>query len=282
MTALPDLQGTGDRVEVLLQRFAGPLVPLEARATAEELVHLLTELYGAGLERTLEIVHETGAARSEAIFDALAADKLVASLLILHGLHPQTVEERVVAALDKVRPYLNSHEGDIEILRIAEGVVHLRLAGSCHGCPSSLATVKLSVERAILEAAPDITEVRAQGVSAPEKTELHDSEWIDLSAHPRLHHGGTSALEVGGMPVLLVSDGRLVHALRNQCPRCLRGLGGATLRWPLLACNSCEQRYDVANGARADGEQALAVEVFPVAFDVHDAERIRLTIPLTA
>ncbi len=276
---MPELQGTGDRVEALLQRFTGPIAPKEAHAAAEELVQLLTELYGAGLERTLEIVHDNAAERSEAVFAALASDKLVASLLILHGLHPQTVEERVQAALDKVRPYLNSHEGDIEILGISEGVVHLRLAGSCHGCPSSLATVKLTVENAILEAAPEISEVRAQGLSVSQ-TDRRDSDWISLDAHPGLASGGSSTLEVDGAPVLLVSDGCLVHAYRNQCPRCLHGLSSAALEWPMLECRSCDQRYDVASGGRAEGEATL--EAFPLAYDVHDSRRVRLAIPVTA
>ncbi|MDQ2857771.1 MAG: NifU family protein [Candidatus Eremiobacteraeota bacterium] len=279
---MPDLQSTGDRVEALLQRFTGPLAPKDAHSAAEELVSLLTELYGAGLERTLEIVHDASAERADAIFDSLAADKLVASLLILHGLHPQTLEERVQAALGKVRPYLNSHEGDIEILRIAEGVVHLRLAGSCHGCPSSLATVKLTVETAILEAAPEIGEVRVQGLSTAETSERYDSDWISLDAHSALAANGLCALDVAGAPVLLVSDGRLVRAYRNQCPRCLHGLSGAVLEWPTLVCRSCDERYDVANAGHSENAAALAIEGFPVAYDVHDARRVRLAIPVTA
>ncbi len=265
-----------------MQRFTGPLAPKDAHSAAEELVSLLTELYGAGLERTLEIVHDTSGERADAIFSSLAADKLVASLLILHGMHPQSVEERVQAALEKVRPYLKSHEGDIEILRISEGVVHLRLAGSCHGCPSSFATVKLTIETAILEAAPEISEVRAQGLSAAESSERYDSDWIGLDAHTALATGGSSALEVTGTPVLLVSDGRLVHAYRNQCPRCLHGLSGAVLEWPMLVCRSCDERFDVASGGQAQDAAGLAIEVFPVAYDVHDARRVRLAIPVTA
>ena len=85
------------------------------------------------------------------MFDKLCDDPFVESLLCLHDLHPYSVEERVQRALDGVRPYLKSHEGGVEIARIEDDVVVLHLQGSCDGCPSSAATVKLAVERAILE-----------------------------------------------------------------------------------------------------------------------------------
>ena len=102
---------------------------------------LVTDLYGAGLERMLEILAEAGRLDQVAL-DALAADDLVASLLLVHGLHPHDVGTRVAAALDSVRPYLGSHGGDVELLGVdADGVVRLRLLGSCDGCPSSSVTL---------------------------------------------------------------------------------------------------------------------------------------------
>ena len=86
-----------------------------ARERAEELVRQVTDLYGAGLERILEILDEPGKL-DDATLAALAADDLVASLLLVHGLHPHDVETRVAAALDGVRPYLGSHGGDVELL----------------------------------------------------------------------------------------------------------------------------------------------------------------------
>ena len=126
-----------------------------ARERAEELVRLVVDLYGAGLERLLEIVHDSGRLDDE-LLDRLAADDLVASLLLVHGLHPYDVETRVAHALDSVRPYLGSHGGDVEFLGLTEdGVVRLRMLGSCDGCPSSSVTLTLAVETAIQAAAPE-------------------------------------------------------------------------------------------------------------------------------
>jgi Fe-S cluster biogenesis protein NfuA len=71
-------------------------------------------------------------------------------------------------ALDKVRPYLHSHGGDVELLGISEGTVRLHLEGSCHGCPSSQVTLQTTIERAIYEAAPDVVAIEVDGLSEPE------------------------------------------------------------------------------------------------------------------
>src|SRR6185295_615994 len=123
---------------------------------------LLAELYSAGLERMLEIVAGAGA---EELIGRFAADDLVSSLLILHGLHPQDAESRVAGALERVRPFLGSHGGDVRLLGVEDGVVRLRLEGNCHGCPSSTVTMKLAIERAIEEAAPEVVRIEVEGVA---------------------------------------------------------------------------------------------------------------------
>jgi Fe-S cluster biogenesis protein NfuA len=77
----------------------------------------------------------------------------------VHGLHPDGLRSRVESALASVRPFLQHHDGDVELLDIDEnaGAVHLKLLGSCDGCPSSSVTLQLAVERAIREAAPEIS-----------------------------------------------------------------------------------------------------------------------------
>ena len=127
------------------------------RELAMQAVQGLMDLYGAGLARILELAPETAS--------RLAEDELVAHLLLLHGLHPVDVATRVEAALESVRPYLASHAGNVELLSVADGVVHLRLNGTCHGCPSSTATLKHAIEEAIFKVAPDVDRVEAEGVA---------------------------------------------------------------------------------------------------------------------
>jgi Fe-S cluster biogenesis protein NfuA len=168
-----DLRRTADRVESLLGSFDAVSTPRQARELGDELARTLVTLYGAGLERVLTIVHDAAGGRSDEVFARLCDDPFVESLLCLHGLHPLSVEERVQLALDGVRPYLKSHEGDVSIVGVsAEGVVTLRMQGTCDGCPSSAATVKLAVERAILRRVPEIREVVAENDTPVRDEEL--------------------------------------------------------------------------------------------------------------
>ncbi|WP_440098167.1 NifU family protein [Streptosporangium sp. H16] len=157
-----DVRATGDRVEALIADL-GALSDAVTRAKAEDLVRALVELYGAGLERVVEIVTEAGAAE---VLGRMVGDPLVAGLLVLHDLHPLSTAERVRDALDTVRPHLGSHEGGVELLGVDEdGIVRLRLEGTCHGCPSSRLTVTDAIERAIAQAAPEVSRVEVEGVS---------------------------------------------------------------------------------------------------------------------
>lgn len=134
----------------------------EARANAVALVQALMDFHGEALDRLMEIVASQGEA-GYSIFDKFSGDELVSNLLLLYGLHPLPLEMRVLNALEKVKPYLASHGGDVELLGISEGVVQLRLQGTCKGCPSSAETLKLAIEAAIYEAAPDVVSIQAEG-----------------------------------------------------------------------------------------------------------------------
>jgi Fe-S cluster biogenesis protein NfuA len=150
------------QVDDLLERVEALPDP-GARDLALDLVQALLDLYGEGLARIT-----SGA-------DPVA-DELVAHLLLLHGLHPVPVDQRVAGALDEVRPYLASHGGGVELLGVDAGVVRLRLKGSCSGCPSSTVTLRSAVEEAIHRAAPDVDDIVAEddpaAVPAPLQIDL--------------------------------------------------------------------------------------------------------------
>jgi Fe-S cluster biogenesis protein NfuA len=156
-----ELRGRLQRVNELLLEAEGHADSV-ARARIGEIVQALMEFHGAGLERMLGQIASTGDAGQQLI-DSLARDELVASLLLLYGLHPLDLETRVREALEKVRPYLHSHGGNVELLGVDEAVVRLRLQGSCHGCPSSSMTLKQTIEEAIHEKAPDVMGIEVEG-----------------------------------------------------------------------------------------------------------------------
>jgi Fe-S cluster biogenesis protein NfuA len=148
-----NLRAAGDRIEALVEELHDTADP-RMYARVEELLRLVTDLYGAGLATVMGLA----ARDSPDLVGTLAGDELVASLLLVHGLHPDSLEQRVNGALERVRPLLATHGGDVELLEIDPdaAAVRLRLAGNCDGCPSSALTLQSAVETAILEAAPEI------------------------------------------------------------------------------------------------------------------------------
>ena len=171
-------------------------------------------------------------------------DELVASLLVLHDLHPKDTETRVVEALDQVRPYLGSHAGGVELLGVdpEAGVVRLRLEGSCDGCPSSTMTVKLAIERAIEQAAPEVTAVEVENLTREKEPQLLQiqplrREWEVVEGLDGLEPGRLTAVEVAGAGVVVCSVGGELYAYRDRCPACGAGLAGAAaLDAEVLAC----------------------------------------------
>jgi Fe-S cluster biogenesis protein NfuA len=167
------------------------------RASVQELVRLVMDLHGAGLERILEVIRAPGDG-GEVLIHKLGRDELVASLLVLYGLHPLALEARVIQALDKAGSKLRSHEGEVELLSIEDGAVRLRLHANGHGCGSNAAALKEMVEDAVYQAAPDITALVIE--SADEKEVKEGFVPLEmLRAAPPLRPALAFADEKGGL-----------------------------------------------------------------------------------
>jgi Fe-S cluster biogenesis protein NfuA len=153
------------RIETLVQEIER-FPDAGARAHTREIVQSLLDLHGAALERMLERLAAAGAT-GLALIDSLVRDELVESVLLLYGLHPLDVETRVRQALDKVRPYLRSHAGNVELLALAGGVVRLRLLLSRRGGASSL-TLQRAIEETIYIKAPEVTAIEVEEILTEE------------------------------------------------------------------------------------------------------------------
>jgi Fe-S cluster biogenesis protein NfuA len=72
----------------------------------------------------------------------------------------KSIKDRVLKALNRVKPYLQNDGGDIELIEITEDLtVKVKLTGACHGCPFSMQTLKAGVEQAIMQEVPEIKSV---------------------------------------------------------------------------------------------------------------------------
>ena len=292
---MSDVRDVGERVERLLAALRS--APGDSGAAAEELVRLLVGLYGDGLARIVAILREADGDRS---VTALTGDPLVESLLLLHDLHPLDVDARIQRALDRVRPYLGSHAGGVEYLGVHDGVAKLRLEGSCHGCPSSAATVRLAIEDAILDAAPEVSEVVVEGMTepsagpallqigrAPATSQPAGADkgggaaghgWFELPAI-----GPPSARPViasaGGVEVLICAVRGTLYAYRDGCPSCGTSLAGGTLDRERLTCPSCGVSFDVRLAGQGIDSPGLRLDPLPL---LADSAGIRVALPVGA
>jgi Fe-S cluster biogenesis protein NfuA/nitrite reductase/ring-hydroxylating ferredoxin subunit len=276
------------KLEALLEGLEALDDPV-ARDRAMEMVQALVELYGAGLERIVEQVAE----RDEGgeLADAMAGDELVSHLLLLHDLHPVPLEARVRGALEQVRPYLESHGGNVELLEIDEDVVRLRMEGSCSGCPSSTATLKLAIEEAIHKAAPEVEEIDAEGVVAAPASPLlqletsdalrekrREAVWTELPA-PGLASGQSALREIDGEQVLFLQLTQGLYAYRPRCPGCGESLAEGVLADGELACPACGRRYDVRHAGRSPDDAELHLYPVPLLHDGNGAVKVALGAP---
>jgi Fe-S cluster biogenesis protein NfuA len=146
-----------ERVQDLQAHLEG-LPESPAKELGGELVSAVVQLYGEGLERLLAAMGDEQRA-------GLTADPLLTTLLLIHDLHPVPLAGRVQDALDSVRPYMESHGGDVELLSLQDGIATIRLRGSCRDCTASSVTLELAIKQALEEAAPDLEELIVEGMA---------------------------------------------------------------------------------------------------------------------
>jgi len=273
----PDIQAVGERVEALLAEFASTSDPTTAGRAEEQAV------------------------------TPLLADKMVAGLLVLHDLHPQSTEERVLAALERVRPYLGSHAGDVEYLGLdPDGTVRLRLAGSCDGCPSSALTVKMAIEKGIEDVAPEVTKVEVEGVApdpaspltagaVPEgatmlpllqvskQPEAPAATWVQVDGIEGLGQGQLVPMLVGDTAAVVCNVAGSLYAYADRCAVCGSGLTGAKLEGALLACPGCAQHYNVVRAGRGSSgsDQVAGVHLDPLPLLAENGG-VRIAVPAQA
>lgn len=265
-----DAREVGARLDRVLGELA-ELAEDPVRELAEEAVRLAVELYGEALARVVRIAGgEDGAGP---VLERLTADELIANLLILHDLHPQDLATRVERALEEVRPYLGSHAGGVEVVGLAEdGVLRLRLQGSCRGCPSSTATVRLTVEAAVMRAAPELSGVEVEGME-PEPAPLlqvsrrpGSPDWMHLEAADLPAAGAFRA----GTPqagLLLVNLAGTYYAYVDSCPGCSATFATARLAGAQLICGSCGRRFDVHLAGRSAADDQAGLTPLPLLAD---------------
>jgi Fe-S cluster biogenesis protein NfuA/nitrite reductase/ring-hydroxylating ferredoxin subunit len=284
---------TIEELVVKLESISDP----DHRAATKQLLHALTDLYGTGLERIMELAHQSGEPGA-GLIKSFERDDIVKGLLLLHGLHSLDLESRVLQALEKTRPYLKSHGGNVELIGVDDaGVVKLRLEGSCHGCPSSSVTLKLAIEDAIYEAAPDIVALQVEGVTqeAPAKAvgfvsieqlagnghkpadSREQVEWEEIFGLDSIPPGIARKVDAGGKDIVVCRVNESLYAYENSCAACGKSLEGALLDSATLVCPSCQREFDIVRAGRSLNAPNLHLLPLPL---LAENGRARVAVPL--
>lgn len=145
------------RMETLIEQ-ARKLEDPVVRGEIQELVQHLLDFHGAALTAMVDQVRQTGPV-GRAILDAWTRDELVASLLMLYGLHPVDMEIRVREALERAAEELRTFGVEVTLLGIEEGAVRLHIENvqnNSNGHSSASIAVRRRIAKAIYDAAPDV------------------------------------------------------------------------------------------------------------------------------
>jgi nitrite reductase/ring-hydroxylating ferredoxin subunit/Fe-S cluster biogenesis protein NfuA len=204
-------------------------------------------------------------------------DEIVYAVLRRHGLVKPSLQERVEAALDGVRPMLATHGGDVQLVRVVPpAAIEVRFTGACESCPASVTTFTLGVQKALADACPEITEVRqVKGLTNAATSggvrylspfaDDAASDWVRAGTVDEIPADGVRFAAIDGEPVLLSRTSGGVACLQNECAHLGLPLDGGLVANGRIVCPHHGFAYDLETGACATapgmGLRAHAVRV---------------------
>jgi len=178
------------------------------------------------------------------------SDEVVYAVLRYHGIIKATLHERVETALETVRPYLDSHGGNVELVEIKlPDTVVIRLLGACDGCPASSLTLSEGVEKAIKEHCPEITTVnKAKGGITAKPVDGDTANfvspfakndelgWVFACSIDVIPEGEIKVITVSDNEVLLSRFGEKVTCYQNSCAHMGMPLDMGSVENGVLTC----------------------------------------------
>jgi len=244
-----DVNAYGERLQKLLAEAESLPYP-GARELIQDCMEAVLGFYGAGLKRILQVVSEDGP-EGRKVFCDLIRDDVIKGLLLIHDLHPLNLEARLLEALDKVRPYLQSHGGNVELISLAHDVARLRLQGTCQSCASSSVTLELAIRHAIEQACPDLVHFEVEGVAQDKSAASLVSrravtDWTVVKDAHQLEEGAWMPVRIGDVRLVVCKVNDTLYAYRNRCPACNMPLDTGSFEGGFLSC-ALNHRYDVVH-----------------------------------
>ncbi len=254
----PDLAsflGTIERLESIVAQWDDT-----HRQTVLALRESIDQLHKEALSRIILLFKSDPA--TQAVLRQAASDELVYAVLRHLGLVKPSLNERVEAALAGVRPLLQSHGGNVELVRLQlPDTVEIRLLGACDGCPSSNLTLTEGVEKAIREQCPEIRTIhKIKGLAhAPtgNGVPLHlvspfaksrDSSWMVALQVEEIPDGGILVKELDGHSLLFSRQGSRISCFENACAHMGMSLEMGEINNGIITCPYHGFQYSLTTG----------------------------------
>lgn len=263
-----DINILGERIQKLLERIEALPYP-GAKELIQECMEAVLAFYGQGLRRILEIVSGAGP-EGRKVYRDLIHDDIIKGLLLIHDLHPLNLEARLRDALDKVRPYLKSHGGNVELISLENDIARLRLQGTCQSCASSAVTLELAIKHAIEQACPDLVHFEVEGVvqeamstAASKSSRRTTPDWKLVENARQIAEGAWVPVRVEQMRLIICKVNETLYAYRNRCPACNMPFDGGAMDGGILSC-ALGHRYDVRNAGRCEEIPSAHLDPFPL------------------
>ena len=254
----------------------------KALKNVEELADENAKMHALGLKTAIEDFHKIALTKivqklksdergKELLFE-LIDEPSVYALLQLHGIVKPNINAKISQVLDMVRPYMQSHGGDVEFVSYENSVVYVRLAGSCNGCSQSAVTLREGVEEALLHNIPEVKKVEVvPNEPSPSLIQIESlkssktSGWIETFAVEEVPNGTKKCFKNEKENILIINVDNRLSAYRNECPHQGLPLDGGMLEAEerILTCPWHGFKFD-ANSGECLTAPAAQLEVFPL------------------
>ncbi|MBL4762868.1 MAG: NifU family protein [Gammaproteobacteria bacterium] len=189
-------------------------------------------------------------------------DEVIYSVLRHHGILKATIQERLEDALQSVRPYLESHAGNVELVDISlPDTVTIRLLGACDGCPASAMTLSEGIEKAIKDYCPEITIIKKAKGGVTSKpvdgvtvkfvspfARSEDTDWIFACKLDSIPQGKIKVATIADNEVLLSRFDNKVTCYQNACAHMGMPLDMGDINNGILVCPHHGFEYSLETG----------------------------------
>ena len=222
VAAESELAQRAKAVEAALTEVKG--MPIDHRTRATALKDAVEAFHKAGLTQIVRTLKADP--RGMELLLELVDDPNVYALFAMHGIVKADLRTRVARVVETVRPYTQSHGGDVELVDVRDGTVYVRMAGACNGCSMSAVTLRNGVEEALREQCPEVTAIEVvPNEPTPAVIPLvsiqrggANAGWLEGPSLDDLTEGKPFRMELkDGKSLVLLRFGEQISAFHNEC-----------------------------------------------------------------